>query len=88
MRDKRDAPIHPGDFVIWIDNRALSSTGLYKVLDSKIKVKIGTEDGSWSSWVFGDSVIVVDALPYVEGKRNMTPKRKGTKAWQKLKESS
>lgn len=85
MKDKRGADIVKGGYAIWIDNRASSATGLYEVLDVKIKVKVGSEDGAWSTWVFPDSVIMVDSVPHVEGMRNT---KRGTKAWQKLRKSS
>lgn len=85
MKDRRGADVVKGGYAVWSDNRARGSTGLYAVLDVKIKAKIGYEDGSWSTWVFPDSLIMVDSAPHVEGKLNT---KRGTVAWKKFKKSS
>lgn len=72
--DRRGAEIKAGSFVIWHDNCANNASGLYLVLAVKKKVRL-QRDG-YNTWVFPDSVIVVDSVPYVEGKFNTKEKEK------------
>lgn len=72
--DRRGAEIKPGGFVIWHDNRARNDSGLYLVLD--VKKKVHLQRGGWWTWVFPESVIVVDSVPYVEGALNTKEKEK------------
>ena len=74
--DARGAEIKPGDYVIWHDNRASNSSGLYLVEDVKSRVKLYRP--GWKTWVTFGSVIVVDSLPYVEDTLN-TPRTQNEK---------
>lgn len=78
LYDRRGAEVKPGSFVIWHDNRAMGATGLYLVLDVKKKVRL--QRGGYNTWVFPDSVIVVDSVPYVEGKFNTKEKEQNVRA--------
>ena len=67
VRDRRGAEIHVGDWVIWLATGSYTEPGLYQVADVKKRVRLVDETG----WVNSVNLIVVDALPYVEGRPNI-----------------
>jgi hypothetical protein len=83
--DARGATIHIGDIVTYVTGGRYPEIMTAEVVDIKVKVKLGNRDflnrnGSWrrtlgrpeggTSWVDGYRAIVVDALPFVEGRQN------------------
>lgn len=71
VKDKRGVEVVSGAWVIWVDNTSMSTTGLYRVLDVKKRVKIELMP-DLTTWVNASSVIVVNSIPYVPGWRNNT----------------
>lgn len=69
--DRRGAEIHEGDWVIWLATGSYSEPDVYEVQDVKKRVRITDNN----SWVDPNNLIVVDSLPYVEGRKNTTNER-------------
>jgi hypothetical protein len=83
--DARGATIKVGDVVTYVTGGRYPEIMTAEVVDIKVKVKLGNMDhlnrtGSWrrfsnrddsrTSWVDGSRAIVVESLPYVEGRQN------------------
>lgn len=71
MKDRRGAVVTPGCYVIWVDNTSRDTSGLYRVLDVKKRVKIELLP-SCTTWVNTSSVFVVNSIPHVAGWRENT----------------
>ena len=85
--DARGATINIGDTVTYVTGGRYPEIMTAEVVDIKVKVKLGNRDflnrnGSWkrtlgraeggTSWVDGHRAIVVESLPFIEGRQNTT----------------
>lgn len=68
--DRRGVPIKEGDWVIWLSSTYYYGVDVYRVADVRKRVRLVDNYG----WIVPSNLIVVDSLPYVEGRNNTTTK--------------
>lgn len=93
--DARGATINIGDIVTYVTGGRYPEIMTAEVVDIKVKIKLGNRDflnrnGSWkrtlgraeggTSWVDGYRAIVVESLPFVEGRQNTSADQAKTTA--------
>lgn len=70
VKDRRGVHIEEGDWVIWLATGSYSEPDVYQVADVKKRVRLVDNTG----WIDPYNVIVVDSIPYVEGRNNTIKK--------------